>query len=206
MFFPKNYNFGQMFQEMSGSILEISELFGNLAKEFKDIEWYSKKAEIIEKQVDSVVHNIVNQLNTAFITPFDREDLHKLVVDVDSIVDEIENVIHMLKLYNISNKPSFIDRFSIIFIDLSKSLQSLMIETFKNKRDMNLIDKNVVAIKMLERQADEVYLESISKIFSEEKDPIELIKWKDIIQQLEDIADLYKTVSNTVVNMLIKMW
>lgn len=206
MFFPKNYNFGQMFQEMSGSILEISELFGNLAKEFKDIGWYSKKAEIIEKQVDSIVHNIVNQLNTAFITPFDREDLHKLVVDVDSIVDEIENVIHMLKLYNISNKPSFIDRFSIIFIDLSKSLQSLMIETFKNKRDMNLIDKNVVAIKMLERQADEVYLESISKIFSEEKDPIELIKWKDIIQQLENIADLYKTVSNTVVNMLIKMW
>ncbi len=206
MFFPKNYNFGQMFQEMSGSILEISELFANLTRDFKDTEWYSKKAEIIEKQVDSVVHNIVNQLNTAFITPFDREDLHKLVVEVDSIVDEMENVIHMLKLYNISNKPIFIDNFSSIFTDLSKSLQSLISETFKNKRDMNLVDKNVVAIKILERQADEIYLESISKIFAEEKDPIELIKWKDIIQQLEDIADIYKTVSNTIVNMLIKMW
>lgn len=206
MFFPKNYNFGQMFQEMSGSILEISELFASLTKEFKDIEWYSKKAEIIEKQVDSIVHNIVNELNTAFITPFDREDLHKLVVEVDNIVDEIENVIHMLSLYKISNKPSFIDEFSSIFTDLSKSLQSLISETFKNKRDMNLIDKNVVAIKMLERQADEIYLKSISKIFAEEKDSIELIKWKDIIQQLEDIADIYKTVSNTIVNMLIKMW
>jgi uncharacterized protein len=50
-----------------------------------------------------------------------------------------------------------------------------------------------------------VYLESITKIFAEEQNPIELIKWKDIIQQLEDIADLYKTVSNTIVNMLIKM-
>jgi len=137
-------------------------------------------AEIIEKQVDSIVHNIVNELNTAFITPFDREDLHKLVVEVDNIVDEIENVIHMLSLYKISNKPSFIDEFSSIFTDLSKSLQSLISETFKNKRDMNLIDKNVVAIKMLERQADEIYLKSISKIFAEEKDSIELIKWKDI--------------------------
>lgn len=206
MFFPKNYNFGKLFQDMSGGIVEIFDLFDDLSKKYTDLEWYSKKSEVIESQVDHIVHDIINQLNTSFITPFDREDLHLLAVELDNIVDYIDEAIHMLSLYEIKNKPEFIDDFSKIYLELAKNLQDLIIETFKcNKKDMWLVNKLVIAIKVLENQADKIYLASLHKILNEEKDPIEVIKLKDIVEKLENIADNYKFVWHTIENMLIKM-
>nr|MDD3719801.1 DUF47 family protein [Candidatus Gracilibacteria bacterium] len=205
MFFPKNTNYGKFFQNMAGDIVEISTLFNKLVVEFKDFDKYSKKAEIIEKQVDGIAHEIITELNTSFITPFDREDLHLLALEVDNIVDGIEDVINMINLYNIGEKHGFLDDFSNIYNDLSITLSLLISETFKSKRNLIEINKYATTIKMLERQADDVYLKSIQKIFLKEKDPIELIKWKDILEKLETITDEYNSVSNSILNMVIKM-
>lgn len=206
MFFPKNTNFAILFQEITDNIVNMFNLFKDLTNEYKNLDSYAKKAEIIEKQADVIVHDVVYQLNTSFITPFDREDLHKIVVEIDNIVDFIEDVFHMLSLYDVSKKPDFMDKFSEIYIDFSDNLNKLITETFKSKRDMWSINNFVVAIKTLERQADEIYITSLQKLFSQEKDPIELIKKKDILEKLETVADNYKFVSDSIINMLIKMW
>lgn len=205
MFFPKNYNFGKLFQDISGGIIEIFDLFDDLTEKYKDLQWYAKKSEIIESQIDTVVHDIINQLNTSFITPFDREDLHVLAVNIDNIVDFIDEAIHMLSLYELKNKPSFLLEFSQIYLQFAKNLEKLVIETFKPKRDMWMVNKIVIAIKVLENQADEIYLTSLNRIFKDEKDPIEVIKLKDIVEKLENVADNFKSVSYTMENMLIKM-
>ncbi len=139
MFFPKNYNFGKLFQDMTGGIVEIFDLFDDLSKKYKDFDWYAKKSEVIETQVDHMVHDIIDQLNVSFITPFDREDLHILVVELDNIVDYIDEAMHMINLYDLKNKPGFINEFSVIYLDLAKNLQSLVAETFKSKKNMNLV-------------------------------------------------------------------
>jgi len=84
-------------------------------------------------------------------------------------------------------------------------LQSLVAETFKSKKDMTLVSKLVIAIKVWENQADKIYLEALRKLFRDEKDPIEVIKIKDILEKLETVADNYKYVWHTIENMLIKM-
>lgn len=205
MFFPKNYNFGKLFQDMTGGIVDIFDLFDDLSKKYKDFDWYAKKSEIIETQVDHMVHDVIDQLNVSFITPFDREDLHLLVVELDNIVDYIDEAMHMINLYELKNKPTFINEFSIIYLDLAKNLQSLVAETFKSKKDMALVSKLVIAIKVWENQADKIYLAALHKLFKEEKDPIEVIKIKDILEKLEAVADNYKYVWHTIENMLIKM-
>ncbi len=205
MFFPKNYNFGKLFQDMTGGIVEIFDLFDDLSKKYKDFDWYAKKSEVIETQVDHMVHDIIDQLNVSFITPFDREDLHILVVELDNIVDYIDEAMHMINLYDLKNKPGFINEFSVIYLDLAKNLQSLVAETFKSKKNMNLVSKLVIAIKVWENQADKIYLEALRKLFRDEKDPIEVIKIKDILEKLETVADNYKYVWHTIENMLIKM-
>lgn len=205
MFFPKNYNFGKLFQDMSGGIIEIFDTFDSLSKNYKDLDWFAKKSEVIETQVDHMVHDVINQLNVSFITPFDREDLHLLVVELDNIVDYIDEAIHMINLYELKNKPSFINEFSIIYLELAKNLQSLITETFKSKKDMSLVSKLVISIKVWENQADKIYLAALHKLFNEEKDPIEVIKIKDILEKLETVADNYKFVWHTIENMLIKM-
>jgi hypothetical protein len=95
-----------------------------------------------------MVHDVIDQLNVSFITPFDREDLHILVVELDNIVDYIDEAIHMISLYDLKNKPTFINEFSVIYIVLAKNLQSLVAETFKSKKDMSLVSKLVIAIKV----------------------------------------------------------
>lgn len=205
MFFPKNYNFGKLFQDMTGGMVEIFDLFDDLSKKYKDFNWYAKKSEIIETQVDHMVHDVIDQLNVSFITPFDREDLHLLVVELDNIVDYIDEAMHMINLYELKNKPVFITEFSTIYLDLAENLQKLVAETFKSKKDMALVSKLVIAIKVWENQADKIYLKALNRLFKEEKDPIEVIKIKDILEKLETVADNYKYVWHTIENMLIKM-
>lgn len=158
----------------------------------------------MEKQADTVTKEIMNQLNLSFITPYEREDLHMLAVEIDDVVDYIENVIHMFGIYGIENKPKFLDDFSRIFAGASSSLSELINEIFHPKRDNSKIQKLVVAINEYEGQADEIYLDALRKLFKDEKDPIEIIKWKEIIEELENISDKFKDISNSIVNMLIK--
>ena len=204
MLFPKNYNFGKLFQELSVSVKDISSLFNNVCIDFKDLKEYSSKAKIMEKQADTIAKEIMNQLNVSFITPYEREDLHLIAVEIDDIIDYIENVIHMFRIYDIEKKPKFLDEFSQVFLWASSTLNELIIEVFQDRRDSTKIQKLVVAIHEYEWQADEIYLDAIHKLFKDEKDPIEVIKWKEVIEELENIADKFKDVSNSFVNMLIK--
>lgn len=206
MLFPKNYNFGKLFQDISGGIVEVFDLFDDLTTKYKDLEWFSKKSEVIESQIDTIVHDVIYQLNTSFITPYDREDLHILAMKIDNIVDFIDEAFHMLSLYELNTKPQFLSEFAPIYKDLAKNLDELVKETFKTKRDMWKVNKLVIAIKVLENQADKVYLTSLKKILTNEKDPIEVIKLKDIVEKLENVADNFKFVAYALENMLIKMW
>lgn len=204
MLFPKNYNFGKLFQELTVSVKDIAGLFENICIDFKDFKEFSTKAKIMEKQADNIAKEIMTQLEESFITPFEREDLHRLVVQMDDIIDYTENMIHTIRIYWISRKPEFLDEFAVIFKGASESLSELIFEVFQNNREAEKIQKLVIAIHEYEGKADEVFLDAISKLFKNEKDPIEVIKWKQILEDLEEIADRYKDVSNIVVNMLIK--
>lgn len=205
MFFPKNYNFGKYFQELCSSVQDIAQLFDEVSKDFKNAKEYSSKAKILEKQADNIAKQITNELNVSFITPYEREDLYDLVIKIDDAVDYIENVIHMFRVYSVDEKPKYIDEFSKIFIGASQSLSELIFEVFQVRRDSLKIDKLVIAIHEFEGQADEIYLEALHKLFKDEKNPIEVIKWKEIVEELENIADTFKDISNSVVNMLIKV-
>lgn len=91
--FPQNKVFDNLFLELAESTKDMVKLFHEFSKEFKDFEKFAQKAKIIEQQADSVTHKILNELQDAFITPYDREDLHALVIQMDDVVDDLENVI-----------------------------------------------------------------------------------------------------------------
>lgn len=91
--FPQNNVFNNLFIDLAESTKDMVKLFHELSEEFEDFEKYAQKAKIIEQQADSVTHKILNELQEAFITPYDREDLHDLVIQMDDVVDDLENVI-----------------------------------------------------------------------------------------------------------------
>lgn len=179
-------------------------LFNEFADTFGDFSYYSSKAEAIENQADAIAHEIIRTLNHDFITPFDREDIYLLTQEMDDVVDLIENVIHNVDLYNIQQKKTVIDDFAKLNSQAAYALGELLSQMEKQKYTPDL-EKWKIRIHELEEKGDMLFQKAISRLFKEEKDPFNVIKWKDILENLENIMDTYQKVSNTIEGIVVKM-
>ena len=203
-FLPKEPAFFEHFQEMSVCLTEITSLFQEFAQRFRDFEEYWHKSKDIEHKADSIAHEIINLLNKSFITPFDREDIYRLIHEFDDIIDLIENTIHNIHLFEMTEKKDFINEFSELIAKATIALNTLLAETFKHQKYTDAIWKLICEIHDLEDLGDLSYHRALRALIVEEKDPIEVIKWKDILQTLEHIMDVYQNMSNTIEGIVVK--
>ena len=157
-----------------------------------------------EKEADEARRLLIDELNRTFITPFDREDIYRLVHRLDDIIDLIENAIHSVYLYNLDQKKYFFDEFATFSREATEKLNQLIAECFRAQKYTPLIGELIRSLHDLEDKGDLVYAESLQKLFSEEKDPVNIIKWKDVLFVLETIMDVYQAVSNTVEGIVVK--
>jgi hypothetical protein len=203
-FFPKEPAFYEHFKEMSMCLSEITVIFKDFALNFKDFENFWHKSKEIEHRADHIAHGVINLLNQSFITPFDREDIYRLVHELDDIIDLIENSIHNIYLYEITEKREFITEFALLISDATAALNELIRECFQQQKYTESIWQLICDIHDLEDKGDITYEHSIRKLFSEEPDPIKIIKWKDVLSTLEFIMDVYQKVSNTIEGIVVK--
>ena len=202
-FKPERLEFFILFKEVGINISAISALFAKFAKEFDNFESYAKEAKEIEHLADEKTHKIVELLNTTFITPFDREDIFLLAHELDDIVDLIEKSIHNIYLYKITEKNPAIDEFAPLILEGSAFNEKLIACLEKQKCTPEL-SKVKVAVHELEDRGDEVFAKAISRLFEEEKDPVTVIKEKDILECLENIIDKYQKVGDIIEGILVK--
>ena len=150
--FPQNHQFDNLFLELSESITDMVELFLEFSKDFKDFEKYAHKAAIIEGQADNATHKILNELQTAFITPYDREDLHALVTQLDDVVDDLESVLQSFYMYNITSKRNCVEDFAELYGEAAKHLTILIKACFGKKKETEKINltKTIIAIHTIE--------------------------------------------------------
>src|SRR5512136_477021 len=111
---PKEPAFSENFQKMSACLTEVTAVFQEFAREFRDFEPYWRKTKSIEHKADEIAHGIISLINTSFITPFDREDIYQLIHEFDDIIDLIENTVHNIYLYEVSRKKPFVDEFAVL--------------------------------------------------------------------------------------------
>lgn len=201
---PKEPAFAQHFSELSECLSEITDVFYDFSKNFDHSAQYWEKAKQVEHKADHIAHQIIKLLNQCFITPFDREDIYKLVHEIDDIIDLIENAIHNVYLYNLNEKKYFIDEFATFSKEATEKLNLLIAEIFRSQKYTPHIGELIRSIHDLEDKGDVVYARSLQKLFSEEKDPISIMKWKDVLFVLETIMDVYQRVSNTVEGIVVK--
>ena len=203
-FLPKEPAFFEHFQEMSVCLTEITSLFQEFAQRFRDFEAYWHKSKDIEHKADSIAHEIINLLNKSFITPFDREDIYRLIHEFDDIIDLLENTIHNIHLFEMTEKKDFINEFSELIAKATIALNTLLSETFKHQKYTDVIWKLICEIHDLEDLGDLSDHRALRALFLEEKDPVKVIKWKDILQTLEHIMDVYQNMSNTIEGIVVK--
>lgn len=201
---PKQPAFFNSFKELDENISEIAALFSEFSKNFRDFDDYRQKSKEIEDRADGITHAIIVKLNQSFIVPFDHDDIHKLAMEMDDVVDLIDETINDIYLFGIEEKEDFIDDFAKLISSAAESLHKLIAECFNKQKHTVKLRELIRRLHELEDEGDEVYQTSLRKIFSEEKDPVLIIKWKDILDGLEEIMDQFQQVSNVVESIAVK--
>jgi len=201
---PKEPAFAEKFQAMSGCLTEITAIFQEFVTNYRDFDHYWQRSKEIEHKGDTITHEIINLLNKSFITPFDREDIYQLSHEFDDVIDLLENTLHNIYLYEVPVKKSFVDDFSVLIGKATVALNTLIKELFVHQKYTDSIWKLICEIHNLEDEGDLVYHRELRNLLNGEKDPILVIKWKDILATLERIMDVYQDLSNTVEGIIVK--
>jgi hypothetical protein len=203
---PKDKKFFPMFEAQADLISKAMEMLGGIFST-EDAETritLHKSIKDLENQGDEVAHRIFDELDKTFITPFDREDIHQLASTLDDVLDFINGTSQRIRLYKLRDFPAEFSQFSEV---LSKGATEIRIaiKELHNLKKPEKIIQACIRINDLENQADDLYHQVISDLFENEKDAIELIKKKEVLQTLERAADRMEDVADVLKTIMIKI-
>jgi uncharacterized protein Yka (UPF0111/DUF47 family) len=195
---PKEEKYFDDFREMISHIQQMAKYTEQLfAAELMDNNHYLN-IKPLELRCDEITSRIVKRLNKTFITPFDREDIFALIKRLDDISDMLLGASARIETFNITKKIPYADKLASI---INKQVHELGIAIQDLKaRKIN----EAKAVKDLESEADQVYRNAIQDLFTNEKDAIELIKKKEVLDLLERISDRCQSVANVILSIFIK--
>ena len=154
----------------------------------------------IEEQADTVIHEVYSNLNSTFITPLDPEDIHSLSSHLDDVIDGIEDSVHRMLAYKIEPIPSTVVELCHLVQGCGTALQSAFEALAKGKPLMN----HCIEVNRLEEAADQLGRSAVSDLFQNEKDPIRIIKLKEIYEFLEQTTDYCEDVADALQNVKVK--
>lgn len=202
---PKDKKFFPLFEKASGNLVAISKCL-NEAVLTDDAQKRMEKIREIEKIEhlgDQITHDIFNELGKTFITPFDREDIHALASSIDDIVDFIHGSAKRMQLYKIQKITPSIIKLSELILTSSEELHKAIIE-LKDMKNLRNITDACVRINSIENHADDVFDSAVAELFENEKDPIELIKYKEVLAALETATDKCEDAANVIESVIVK--
>jgi predicted phosphate transport protein (TIGR00153 family) len=202
-FFPKPIDFLDLFEKAADNVLEGARLFHALVSDFRDVELKTRKIKSVETQGDRITHDAIDRLNKTFITPIDREDIHALVSRLDDILDLIDAAAQRLVLYRIQSPTPELVALSEQLIRPVETIKRALLHLDKSKNGQKVL-ADCQEIDRLEAEADELHRLAISTLFDKEKDPIQILKWKEIYEDLEDATDRCQDVANIIEGVVIK--
>ncbi len=197
---PREAKFFQMFTDLAQNATEGARLLSEILSDGGEIANRVQRLKAIEHRGDDMTHEILTKLNQTFITPFDREDIHKLAVSIDDVLDFVWGAGERLVIYKIATPPPAAGELAAIVVRQCEELAAAV----------GLLDKNrgllphLVEINRLENEADLVSRGAIGALFEYEKDPIALIKIKELIEVLERATDKAEDAANVLESVVLK--
>ncbi len=202
-FFTNQFNFFDRFEEQVGHAVEAARFFQEVAAQNRVTEEMLRRMTLIEHEGDNTAHTIIEQLNKTFITPFDREDLHALAMELDDITDMIHNIVSRLRVYDISGVDRNLVEFAAV-IEQSVQAVARAIGGLRRSKDARVVFNACVEVNRLENVGDVMRDRALAELFATEKDPLVVIKWKDIYQDAETVLDVCEDVVHVVDSIMVK--
>jgi len=197
---PREDSFFQLFAEAANNLTIAARLMVDLISDTSDREQIAEKMRACEHLGDDKTHAIMRRLNESFITPFDREDIYRLASNLDDVMDFMEAAADLVVLYQIERLPKEVIR----QVEVLERAAELTAEAMPNLKSLRNLSEYWIEINRLENQADQVYRRLVAKLFSGDYDALTVLKLKEVVDQLENAADAFEHVANTIEAIAIK--
>ena len=205
-FVPKDKKiFFPLFEQAAGNVVEMAVLIVEAVNsdDMADRQKLYQQIDKLENVGDDITHQIYLELGKNFITPFDREDIHSLAAAIDDVADLIQGSANRMNLYQITEMTEPIRKLSELILQGSNDLQKAVAE-LKDLKNVRNIAESCIRINSIENQADYVFDRAVADLFLYEKDPIRLIKYKEILAALETATDRCEDAANVMESIIVK--
>jgi predicted phosphate transport protein (TIGR00153 family) len=204
-FLPKDRIFYQLFEEVAITSLEMSMLLKKMVNERE----FEKRAEIVrqiedlEHKNDDLTHKIFTELSRNFITPFDREDIHYLASAMDDVADYIFASAKKINFYRVDPQHESFTKMADLIMQGCENIKTAVMG-LKDMKNMRQITDALVRINSIENQADDIFDQSIERLFATENDAKEVIKKREIYQVMEIATDKCEDAANVIESIIVK--
>jgi predicted phosphate transport protein (TIGR00153 family) len=198
---PSDQEFFLLFEKASQNIQDGAEILKSLLDDFDDVKEKAREIEEIEHKGDTITHDVIKKLNTTFITPIEREDILALASSLDDIIDLIHAAATRITLYKITEPTPQAKELGFLIL---KSVRELNRGISHMGKKMDGVYEHCVEVNSLENEADRVCRDAIAYLFEHEKDPITILKWKEIYETLETATDRCEDAANVLEGVALK--
>jgi predicted phosphate transport protein (TIGR00153 family) len=198
---PRDTSFFDLFAAQAQHLVTGANLLGELLGADRPArKVIAKQMSDAEHLADEATHSIMRRLNQTFVTPFDRDDIYGLASSLDDCMDFMEEAADLIVLYRLDELPPRVaDQVQVL-----QRAAELTAEAMPRLRSMSDLNEYWVEINRLENQADKAHRKLLAQLFDEITDPILLMKLKEVVEKLEDAADAFEKVANTVETIALK--
>ena len=200
---PKEQQFFDLLDQMGLYIEETAAALEDLATNYTDVDVKINRINGLEHACDEVCHDCLDKLETTFITPFDRDSIHRLITKMDDILDLAEAVSERISVYEMTTPTDEAKQLARVLVfsaeEVGKAVRGL--RSMKNAQE---ILKRCVEINRLENEADTLLRLAVGKLFKTERDPLTVMKWKELYEGLEEATDRCEDVANLVEGIVLE--
>jgi predicted phosphate transport protein (TIGR00153 family) len=197
---PKDVRFFELFVADGENLQAAAHRLADMVTSFDRLDERVAEIQALEKQGDDIDREINQRLEDAFITPFDREDIHELTVRLDDVVDGIQATAETFVIYDIDQPTDEARQLSRILADQSDEL----IEALRKLDGLHSVDSHLVQVHHLEHQADTLSRAAVARLFRDGSEPLDVIKWRDLYRELENSIDAAEDAAEAIERMYHK--
>ena len=200
---PRQTNFFDFFERHAALSVEGARELGKLVESGVRVEDVARRIKELEHDADEITHTCMETLHKTFITPIDRNDIHRIASKLDDIIDLIDGAARQLSLFEIRELPESAREATVVLVQATEAVERA-VKGLRNMRNATTILGECVRINELENQADRIKAASVARLFRDERDPIAVLKWHEIYQALENVTDACEDVANVIEGIVLE--
>ncbi|MBW8770653.1 MAG: DUF47 family protein [Gemmatimonadetes bacterium] len=197
---PRDTSFYDHFTAAATNLVQGADLLAEMCKTGADRPVLAKQLREVEHASDEITHTVMRQLNSTFVTPFDREDIYRLANRLDDVMDFMEAAADLVVLYELGELPPE----NVRVVEVLQRAARLTAEAMPRLKDMKDLDAYWIEVNRLENEADQIYRRTVARLFNGEYDALTALKLKDVADELEAAADALEDVADAVETITVK--